>query len=171
MAIHFSHPQVILYWTELIIGIICVALAGRGYNEAFVQYLITVSALFSLGDIAFLFVYGFATSRPIEGWSITKIIETVYQMLAALLYCIGFGSTVNSAEYLHPFIGPLTVFISLNMGTYIFGSMVALTELVCRPPEPVVQMQHPQPSLPPLPRPTSIVIEGDKQIDGITSGF
>ncbi|TGZ64279.1 hypothetical protein CRM22_006454 [Opisthorchis felineus] len=110
MAIHFSHPQVILYWTELIIGIICVALAGRGYNEAFVQYLITVSALFSLGDIAFLFVYGFATSRPIEGWSITKIIETVYQMLAALLYCIGFGSTVNSAEYLHPFIGPLTVF-------------------------------------------------------------
>ncbi|CAH8860858.1 unnamed protein product [Trichobilharzia szidati] len=135
MAIKSNHPQIILYWIELIIGIICIALAGRGYNEVGFQYLITIGAVSAIINIIFLLMYGFATTRPTPGRSIVKLIETVYQCILTLLYCIAIGVTFNHLEYLQYFIGPITIFTSANFGVYIFGSMVALTELVCRHPE------------------------------------
>ncbi|KAF7256700.1 hypothetical protein EG68_06174 [Paragonimus skrjabini miyazakii] len=142
MAIHISHPQVILYWTELLIGIICVALVGRGYNERHIQYLITVCAGFAVGNVVFLLLYAFASCRPPQGRSVTKLVESIYQITAVVLYCIGLGCTTLTQEYLQHLIGPMIIFIGMNLGTYIFGSLLALTELVC------TELSEPPPSLP-----------------------
>ncbi|CAH8597773.1 unnamed protein product [Heterobilharzia americana] len=143
MAIKTNHPQIILYWMELIIGIICIALAGRGYNEIGFQYLIAIGATSAIGNIVFLLLYGFATTRPIDGRSIMKLIETVYQFILTLLYCIAIGVTFHQLEYLQRFIGPITIFTSANFGVYTFGSMVALTELICKHEEETINQQNP----------------------------
>ncbi|TNN15034.1 hypothetical protein EWB00_001653 [Schistosoma japonicum] len=135
MSIKTNHPQIILYWIELIIGIICIALAGRGYNEIGFQYLIAIGSFSAIGNIVFLLMYGFATTRPTDGRSILKLIETIYQLILTLLYCIAIGVTFSQMDYLQYFIGPITIFTSANFGTYIFGSMVAMTELICIHPE------------------------------------
>ncbi|CAH8626894.1 unnamed protein product [Schistosoma rodhaini] len=135
MSIKTSHPQIILYWMELILGIICIALAGKGYNELGLQYLIGIGTFSSIGNIVFLLLYGFATTRPLDGWSIIKLIETIYQFTVTLLYCIAIGVTFNQIDYLQYFIGPITIFTSANFGAFTFGSMVALTELICKHPD------------------------------------
>ncbi|CAH8536934.1 unnamed protein product [Schistosoma turkestanicum] len=119
----------------MIIGIICIALAGRGYNVSGFQYLIGIGAFSAIGNIAFLLMYGFATTRPLDGRSIMKLIETIYQFILTLLYCVAIGVTFNQIDYLHYFIGPITIFTSANFSAYIFGSMVAITELLCQHPD------------------------------------
>ncbi|CAH8599273.1 unnamed protein product [Schistosoma bovis] len=135
MSIKTNHPQIILYWMELILGIICIALAGRGYHEIGFQYLIGIGTFSAIGNIVFLLMYGFATTRPLDGRSILKLIETIYQLIVTLLYCISIGVTFNQIDYLQYFIGPITIFTSANFGAYIFGSMVAITELLCKHPD------------------------------------
>ncbi|CAH8583677.1 unnamed protein product [Schistosoma intercalatum] len=135
MSIKTNHPQIILYWMELILGIICIALAGRGYNEIGFQYLIGIGTFSAIGNIVLLLMYGFATTRPLDGRSILKLIETIYQLIVTLLYCISIGVTFNQIDYLQYFIGPITIFTSANFGAYIFGSMVAITELLCKHPD------------------------------------
>ncbi|VDP67111.1 unnamed protein product [Echinostoma caproni] len=117
-----------------IVGVICVALAGRGYHETYLQYLITISAGFAIGNIVFLLMYGFASCRPGEGRSATKLIETIYQLTASILYLAAVGATTVQVDYLKPFMGPVTVFTTFNFGIYTFGGLVALTELVCEDP-------------------------------------
>lgn len=57
-----------------VVGVICVALAGRGYHETYIQYLITIATGFALGNIMFLLMYGFASCRPGDGPSARKLI-------------------------------------------------------------------------------------------------
>ncbi|CAH8574202.1 unnamed protein product [Schistosoma mattheei] len=75
MSIKTNHPQIILYWMELILGIICIALAGRGYHVIGFQYLIGIGTFSAIGNIVFLLMYGFATTRPLNGRSILKLIK------------------------------------------------------------------------------------------------
>ncbi|CAH8569032.1 unnamed protein product [Heterobilharzia americana] len=72
-----------------------------------------------------------------------KLIETVYQFILTLLYCIAIGVTFHQLEYLQRFIGPITIFTSANFGVYTFGSMVALTELICKHEEETINQQNP----------------------------
>ncbi|VDP74263.1 unnamed protein product, partial [Schistosoma curassoni] len=60
-----------------ILGIICIALAGRGYHEIGFQYLIGIGTFSAIGNIVFLLMYGFATTRPLDGRSILKLIMLV----------------------------------------------------------------------------------------------
>ncbi|CAL8088003.1 unnamed protein product [Calicophoron daubneyi] len=154
MAIRLSHPQVILYWTELLISILCVALAGRGYNETYIRYLIIISTALALGNIAFLLIYGFATLRPPQGRSVTKLVETIYQAIAAALYCAGIGASTVQQEYLQPFIGAITVFTSFGFGAYIFGGLIAATELIWSKPT-----EHPSDEIQPK--------QNDSQVSGL----
>ena len=57
------------------------------------------------------------------------------------------------------------------MGVYIFGSMVALTELVCEDPKVINSIQKPSYVPAPPPRPVSVVIDETKPVDGNTSGL
>ncbi|CAH8642939.1 unnamed protein product [Dicrocoelium dendriticum] len=57
--------------------------------------------------------------------------ESIYQVCATVAYCVGLGSTTAPAVYLRDFIGPLTVFVSMNFGAYLFGGLIALTDLLC----------------------------------------
>ncbi|THD26739.1 hypothetical protein D915_002306 [Fasciola hepatica] len=146
MAIKSKHPQIILYWTELIVGVICVALAGRGYHETYLQYLITIATGFTLGNIVFLLMYGFASCRPGDGPSARKLIEAIYQLTASILYLAAIGATSVHVDYLRPFMGAVTVFTTFNFGTYTFGGLVALTEFVCE--DPTKSITNPNPVTP-----------------------
>ncbi|XP_018646223.1 hypothetical protein Smp_081720 [Schistosoma mansoni] len=103
LSLHQREPLLEGYMNTVynILGIICIALAGKGYNELGLQYLIGIGTFSSIGNIVFLLLYGFATTRPLDGWSIIKLI----------------------------------IFTSANFGAFTFGSMVALTELICKHPD------------------------------------